>query len=761
MIIDGYIRVSRVADREGERFISPIVQREQIEGWARLHGHRVGELFEELDESGARADRPLLMQAIARQESGDAQILCVAKLDRFGRSLVDGLTAIERITRSGGNVVSVADGLDFDTDTGRLVLRLMLSLAEWELDRVRTVWASAQEQAINRGVHMGSIPLGYRRRRDGRLVIDPEVAPLVRDLFRRRSEGEGATGLARDLTARGIPTYLGASCWAPGTVRGMLRRRVYLGEVRHGRFVNSQAHQPLVDAATWQAAQAPVGGGARARRAEPALLHGLLRCGGCGRLLTTKTEARGTPRERVVYHCLNRSSAGQCPAPVAIADGRVEPYVEAVMWAQMGDGASRSVQARLSRAEKHARQRGQELAAYRDSPRLLATLGSERFTAGLSVRVEREERALLELAQARSAVAAVGPGVQELRSGWPRLTLKEKRKAIAATIDTVFVSPGRNRGERIWVMASGSAPADLVPAAPRAMPPPRPFSPSPDQPRAKPARGSLDWTPGRTRRVVTPFLADRGEWPRFSEFQAAGLGLAHANLQRLGAMHKWAEEFGLAYPIPRRAMVGWSEGRVRRELSQALEGRDRWPTADEFRAMGLGQLRLAASAFGSPEGWAREIGVTFSLHQRRCCARWTAERIEATLRALCAGSERWPTKPEFESAGLLGLYEAIARAGTRQHLAAKLGLAPPPEQGYYRGPNRWTERAIESALAAFLAGHTVWPTQPMFAAAGLGGLYQAIAKSHGGHDRQAERYGLPRIRRPSAKTGGAPAITAS
>jgi hypothetical protein len=208
-------------------------------------------------------------------------------------------------------------------------------------------------------------------------------------------------------------------------------------------------------------------------------------------------------------------------------------------------------------------------------------------------------------------------------------------------------------------------------------------------------------------------------------------------------------------------MVGWSEGRVRRELSQAWEGRDRWPTADEFRAMGLGQLRLAASAFGSPEVWAREIGVKFSLHQRRCCARWTAERIEATLRGLCAGSESWPTKPEFESAGLLGLYEAIARAGTRQHLAAKLGLSPPPEQGYHRGPNRWSEPAIESALAAFLAGHTVWPTQPMFAAAGLGGLYQAITKAPGGHDLRAERHGLTRIRRPRSGQAGAPAVTGS
>ncbi len=213
-------------------------------------------------------------------------------------------------------------------------------------------------------------------------------------------------------------------------------------------------------------------------------------------------------------------------------------------------------------------------------------------------------------------------------------------------------------------------------------------------------------------------------------------------------MRKWAEEFGLAYPIPHREMVGWSEGRVRRELALALQGWETWPTGDEFRAMGLGRLRLAASAFGSPEGWAREIGVKFSLHQRRRCQHWTADLIETTLRQLCVGLNEWPTKPNFEQAGLLGLYEAIARAGTRQHLAAKLGLSPPPEQGYYRRPNRWTEPAIESALQAFLQDRTTWPTQPMFAAAGLGGLYQVITKSPGGHDGRAKRHGLPRLGRP-------------
>src|SRR4051812_15575157 len=63
MIVDGYVRVSQVGDREGESFISPLVQRDQIEGWAKLHGAVVDEVFVELDESGARSDRPLLMRA--------------------------------------------------------------------------------------------------------------------------------------------------------------------------------------------------------------------------------------------------------------------------------------------------------------------------------------------------------------------------------------------------------------------------------------------------------------------------------------------------------------------------------------------------------------------------------------------------------------------------------------------------------------------------------------------------------------------------
>jgi DNA invertase Pin-like site-specific DNA recombinase len=73
------------------------VQRERIEAWARAYDHELVALYEELDESGARADRPKLLEAIGRIESRQCDGLIVHKADRFGRGLIDGLQQIERI----------------------------------------------------------------------------------------------------------------------------------------------------------------------------------------------------------------------------------------------------------------------------------------------------------------------------------------------------------------------------------------------------------------------------------------------------------------------------------------------------------------------------------------------------------------------------------------------------------------------------------------------------------------------------------------
>ena len=174
-------------------------------------------MHEELDVSGARGDRPRLLDAIERVEAGEINGIVVAKLDRFARSLIDGLRLIERIRDGGGTFVSVADGLDISTDTGRLVLRIMLSLAEFELDRVRGNWQDAKTRAVMRGIHPSAVaPFGYCRTRIlgpngkqkevGALIINPVTGPLVAQLFARRLAGAGPSELADWLTEQGAHT---------------------------------------------------------------------------------------------------------------------------------------------------------------------------------------------------------------------------------------------------------------------------------------------------------------------------------------------------------------------------------------------------------------------------------------------------------------------------------------------------------------------------------------------------------------------------
>src|SRR5689334_23230232 len=104
-----YVRVSRVAGRDGDSFISPTLQRESIEGLAAREGFEVVEWLEELDASGGDAARPLWNRAIEAVERGDADGIAVWNLSRFSRSVRDALNALDRVESAGGRVWSATE----------------------------------------------------------------------------------------------------------------------------------------------------------------------------------------------------------------------------------------------------------------------------------------------------------------------------------------------------------------------------------------------------------------------------------------------------------------------------------------------------------------------------------------------------------------------------------------------------------------------------------------------------------------------------
>lgn len=477
--LDVYVRVSQTRGRSGDSFISPVVQRDRAEQWISAFGHRRGKVFEELDQSGGRADRPKLLVAIERVEAGQSDGIVVAKLDRFGRTLVDGIRLVERLQAAGGTFVSVADGFDLTTETGRLVFRIMLSLAEFELDRIRGNWNDAKYRAVARGIHPSAVPpFGYRREGGrGPLIPDPVKAPLVTSLFERRAAGVGYAELGRFLAAQGARTAHGGSNWPQRAVKDIVRNEVYLGvayartrDPSSGKVIaegarNDAAHAPLTDAETWKQAQR-VSTRSEPRGLDPHPLGAVLRCAGCryGMRPARRTLKGGT----IVtdFSCKTAHSAAHgCSAPARITDrGELTQYVVTRFVDAIPELAAEATKAspQLAVAEREAIAARTTFERWRDDARIQEQLGMDQYLAGLNARHERLNQKLVALSQEQATAQAVPlpPNVSSIAARWPELSARHRRDLLGAAIKCVFVRQSSRFapiGERVQIIFRGEA----------------------------------------------------------------------------------------------------------------------------------------------------------------------------------------------------------------------------------------------------------------------------------------------------------------
>jgi DNA invertase Pin-like site-specific DNA recombinase len=470
--MDGYIRVSRVAGREGESFISPEVQRQKIAGWAELHEVEIACWWEELDQSGRRRDRPMFQQALARCEAGETGGIVVARLDRFARSAVDALESIKRLNEAGARLVSVEDNFDGSTSMGGFAIGILTLIAELELDRITESWSTAVKAAVERGIHIsGTPPAGYRRGEDGRLQVVPGDAAVIAEVFRRRAEGASWTELADLMTERGVRSSKGNASWSVPGVSSLVKNRVYLGEARSGKYVNPRAHERIVTQAEFDAVQTqrtllkPHDGSV----ASLAMLGGVVRCAGCGHTLKIAGgRIRSSGERYATYYCTGRYAAGRCPARATIRASYLDNYVEQQVLTALTAGDGFVAQAleqtdEITQAQRRLETAEHELTLYLQTD-LIGTVGPDAFMAGVETRQQAvdEARAELDALRAQSVVLDQLPS-GDLREMWPQLDLQEKRTLMHGLLDRVVlqrdVTKGRNPAplsERTQIMLRGN-----------------------------------------------------------------------------------------------------------------------------------------------------------------------------------------------------------------------------------------------------------------------------------------------------------------
>ncbi len=136
-------------------------------------------------------------------------LLVTAKVDRLSRSLVDFATLVERSQREGWSIVTLDLGLDLSTAQGEFVASILAAFARME----RRLIGQRTRDAMAAKKHGGGVRYGHPSR------LAPEVQA---DVARMVAAGSSLSEVARQMTARGVPTAEGGSRWYASTVRSVL-----------------------------------------------------------------------------------------------------------------------------------------------------------------------------------------------------------------------------------------------------------------------------------------------------------------------------------------------------------------------------------------------------------------------------------------------------------------------------------------------------------------------------------------------------------
>lgn len=109
--------------------------------------------------SGTKDHRPQLDRLLDAARKRQIDLILVWKLDRFGRSLKQLVTALDELSSLGVGFISYQDNLDLTTAQGRLMFHIIGAMAEFERELIKERVKAGIENARRKGKRLGRRPV--------------------------------------------------------------------------------------------------------------------------------------------------------------------------------------------------------------------------------------------------------------------------------------------------------------------------------------------------------------------------------------------------------------------------------------------------------------------------------------------------------------------------------------------------------------------------------------------------------------------------
>lgn len=305
--------------------------------------------------TGTDFDRPQFKQMMEDARSGKINCIVVKDLSRLGRNYVEAGDYLEKIFPFlGVRFIAVNDNYDSSNinSSDQLVASLKNLVNDAYAKDLSRKISTAMQEKRRRGDFVGAYePYGYRRdpENTSKLIIDPDIAPIVQEIFELRATGIGIEKLCRVLNEKGYPSpgrlrfergiithnnRKGSELpWNRHVLTDLLRNVVYIGNLAQGRVgvslyqgipyhqkdksewdVVTGTHEPIISMELWDKVQelntrrsneAKASFGKNANLPKRQNPYGsLLRCADCGRVIKQVRSYRKTGnKDYYTYKC--------------------------------------------------------------------------------------------------------------------------------------------------------------------------------------------------------------------------------------------------------------------------------------------------------------------------------------------------------------------------------------------------------------------------------------------------------------------------
>ncbi|MGI8310655.1 recombinase family protein [Saccharopolyspora hattusasensis] len=392
----------------------------------------------------ATKDRPRFVEAMEMMRSGTVDVLVTWENSRAQRDLKmyvalrDICEEFDVLWAYGGEVYDMNDPADRKATAQDAVN------SESESDNISIRVTRGVRKRASSGLWHGPLQYGYKREYDpdtGKVVgqvLDPETAPIVRELVERLLAGHSVTAIWKDLNARGIPCSRSGE-WCASKIRAVVLSPVIAGFRQYkGRLIKAQwpeivteAERETLVALLTDPARRTNKDGTRVKH----LLSGIALCGVCG-----SPVGRGRAATYPSYIC----RANRC---VVRNQARADEYVEEALLTALESPDAADI-FRIEPGDEVARalEKAKELRARLKTFYRRAAMGE--ISDGGIAEIEAQLLPEIEKAEKHAKQASLPPvlaGVvgSNARAAWKALDIVQRRAVIRAVMQPRILRVGK------------------------------------------------------------------------------------------------------------------------------------------------------------------------------------------------------------------------------------------------------------------------------------------------------------------------------